>query len=176
MRKNKTLAMALVLCAGLMASSCIGSFGLFNRTVKWNQNIGNKFANELVFLALNIVPVYEVCYLADVLVINSIEFWSGNNPMADVGRIQKVKGENGNFYVKTLANGYNITKEDSEESMDLLFDEGKQTWNIVAEGVDQPLLRMNENGTATLFMPDGSTLDVTLDAQGKLQAASVLKV
>ena len=111
MRKNKTLALVLVLCAGLMASSCIGSFGLFNRTVKWNQNIGNKFANELVFLALNIVPVYEVCYLADILVINSIEFWSGNNPMADVGRIQKVKGENGNFYVKTLANGYNITKD-----------------------------------------------------------------
>ena len=66
----------------ILFSSCVGSFGLFNRISSWNQSVGNKFVNELVFLALNIVPVYGVAYLADALVINSIEFWSGSNPMA----------------------------------------------------------------------------------------------
>ena len=93
---------ATILGCSLLFNSCIGSFGLFNRLNTWNQSIGNKFVNELVLLAFNIVPVYGVAYLADVLVINSIEFWSGSNPMANVGDIKKVKGENGNYMVKTL--------------------------------------------------------------------------
>lgn len=93
---------ATILGCSLLFNSCIGSFGLFNRLNTWNQSIGNKFVNELVLLAFNIVPVYGVAYFADVLVINSIEFWSGSNPMANVGDIKKVKGENGNYMVKTL--------------------------------------------------------------------------
>lgn len=60
---------------------------------------------------LNVVPVYGIIYLANALVINSIEFWSGSNPMAGVGDVKKVKGENGNYlYVKTLENGYSVQK------------------------------------------------------------------
>jgi hypothetical protein len=34
-----------------------------------------------VFLGMVILPVYELATLADVLVLNSIEFWTGNNPV-----------------------------------------------------------------------------------------------
>lgn len=102
MKRNKMVLVAAVLSGSLLFSSCVGSFGLFNRLTTWNQSLGNKFVNELVFLAFNIVPVYGVAYLADALVINSIEFWSGSNPMANVGDVKKVKGENGNYMVKTL--------------------------------------------------------------------------
>ena len=111
MKRGKLTLVAVVLSGSLLFSSCGGSFGLFNRLSSWNQSVGNKFVNELVFLAFNIVPVYGVAYLADALVINSIEFWSGSNPMANVGDVKKVKGENGNYMVKTLENGYSITKE-----------------------------------------------------------------
>ena len=111
MKRGKLTLVAVVLSGSLLFSSCVGSFGLFNRLSSWNQSVGNKFVNELVFLAFNIVPVYGVAYLADALVINSIEFWSGSNPMANVGDVKKVKGENGNYMVKTLENGYSITKE-----------------------------------------------------------------
>lgn len=175
MRKSKlTVALALLLGGSVMFSSCIGSFGLFNHMVKWNQGIGNKFVNELVFLALTIIPVYGICYVADVLVINSIEFWSGSNPMASVGTIKKVQGENGNYYVKTLENGYSITKEGETASMDLIFNQENQTWNVVSEGVDTPLLKMNNDGTASLYMPDGTMMNVTLDQQGKIAASEAL--
>ena len=91
------MAAAVMICGAFLFSSCIGSFGLHSRLVSWNQSIGNKFVNELVFLALNIIPVYGVCYFADAVIINSIEFWSGSNPMASVGDIKKVQGENGNY-------------------------------------------------------------------------------
>ena len=120
MKRNKLTLIAVLLSGSLLFSSCVGSFGLFNRLSSWNQSLGNKFVNELVFLALNIIPVYGVAYVADGLVINSIEFWTGSNPMASVGDVKEVKGENGNYLVKTLENGYSITKEGETASMDLI--------------------------------------------------------
>ena len=167
MKKNRlTLVAAIFLSGTILFSSCVGSFGLFNRISSWNQSIGTKFVNELVFLALNIVPVYGVAYLADALVINSIEFWSGSNPMASIGEVKKVKGENGNYLVETLENGYSITKEGETASMELIYDKDLNTWNVVAEGVSTELLQINNDGTAQMTLPSGEDLTVTLDAQG----------
>ena len=170
MKRGKLTLVAVVLSGSLLFSSCVGSFGLFNRLSSWNQGVGNKFVNELVFLAFNIVPVYGVAYLADALVINSIEFWSGSNPMANVGDVKKVKGENGNYMVKTLENGYSITKEGETASMDLIYNKEANTWNVVANGESSELLKMNNDGTADLFLPNGEKMNVTLDAQGMMAA------
>ena len=164
MKRGKLTLVAVVLSGSLLFSSCVGSFGLFNRLSSWNQSVGNKFVNELVFLAFNIVPVYGVAYLADALVINSIEFWSGSNPMANVGDVKKVKGENGNYMVKTLENGYSITKEGETASMDLIYNKEANTWNVVANAEIAELLKMNNDGTADLFLPNGEKINVTLDA------------
>lgn len=170
MKKNNLKLAALVLSGSLLFSSCIGSFGLFNRLNSWNQSVGTKFVNELVFLAFNILPVYGVAYFADALVINSIEFWSGSNPMANVGDVKKVKGENGNYLVKTLENGYSITKEGETASMDLIYNKEANTWNVVADGESAELIKMNNDGTADLFLPNGEKMNVTLDAQGMMAA------
>ena len=170
MKKSKLTLVAVVLSGSLLFSSCVGSFGLFNRLSSWNQGVGNKFVNELVFFAFNIVPVYGVAYLADALVINSIEFWSGSNPMANVGDVKKVKGENGNYMVKTLENGYSITKEGETASMDLIYNKEANTWNVVANGESSELLKMNIEGTADLFLPNGEKMNVTLGAQGMMAA------
>ena len=163
---NLKLAATVMVCGAFLFSSCIGSFGLHSKLLNWNQGIGNKFVNELVFLAFNIIPVYGVCYLADALVINSIEFWSGSNPMASVGDVKKVKGENGNYLVETLENGYSITKEGETASMELIYDKDMNTWNVVADGVSTELLQMNNDGTAQITLPNGEDMTVTLDAQG----------
>ena len=164
MKREKLTLVAVLLSGSLLFSSCVGSFGLFNRLSSWNQSIGSKF------LAFNIVPVYGVSYLADALVINSIEFWSGSNPMANVGDVKKVKGENGNYMVKTLENGYSITKEGETASMDLIYNKEANTWNVVANGENAELIKMNNDGTADLFLPNGEKMNVTLDAQGMMAA------
>ncbi len=175
MRKfNLKMAATIMICGAFLFSSCIGSFGLHSRFIDWNQGIGNKFVNELVFFVFNIIPVYEVCYLADILVINSIEFWGGSNPMASVGDVKRVKGENGNYLVETLENGYSITKEGEDVSMELIYDNELNTWNVVAGGVSTELLQMNNDGTASMTLPNGEKLTVTLDAQGVAAARSAI--
>lgn len=168
MRKlNLKMAATVCICGAFLFSSCIGSFGLHGKLLSWNEGVGNKFVNELVYLAFNIIPVYPLCYLADALVINSIEFWTGSNPMASIGDVKKVKGENGNYLVETLENGYAITKEGEEElSMELIYDKNLNTWNVVADGVTTELLQINQDGTVQMPLPNGEAMNVTLDAQG----------
>lgn len=80
-RRRAVLAVAAV---GLIASTgCIGSFQLTRKVYSWNTTVSaDKFVQEVVFLALNIVPVYGVATLADAVFANTVEFWTGENPVA----------------------------------------------------------------------------------------------
>lgn len=128
-------AVVALLCASIMGTSCIGSFSLSNRLLSWNKTVGNKFLNELVFFAFWILPVYEVTCLADVLVLNSIEFWSGRNPMGDTASEKIVEGSNGDrFLVRGDAQGYDIRNLETDMSMRLDYDEEDMSWNIEYEG------------------------------------------
>ena len=70
------MALVVAVCSSLTFTSCIGSFGLTNKVLAWNDTVGNKFVNELVFLAISIHPVYEVTAIAYLMVLNSIEYYS----------------------------------------------------------------------------------------------------
>lgn len=105
----KKLVLTIALACTIFMYSCIGSFGLTNKCYDWNNSIGDKWINELVFLALNIVPVYEITIFVDAVVLNSIEFWTGNNPVALKTDI--INTENGKYLVESNKNGYTITKE-----------------------------------------------------------------
>lgn len=115
MRKIR-ISVAAILLAGtsLVFTSCIGSFGLTNKVLSWNRNIGSKFVNELVFLAFWILPVYEVTALADVLVINSIEFWSGSNPLTASTKV--VDTDNGRYLIACDGKGYTGHKRTDRRS------------------------------------------------------------
>lgn len=77
-----------LMCAAFISTHATGCFGQFKLTQKiwqFNKNIsGEKFVQWLMFLVLVIVPVYEIGALIDALIINSIEFWSGSNPVGSV--------------------------------------------------------------------------------------------
>lgn len=80
MRKRMgAIALALALAFGIQG--CFGKFNLVRKVYKFNGTVGNKWVNELVFLVFNIVPVYGVAGFIDAVVLNSIEFWSGKNPV-----------------------------------------------------------------------------------------------
>jgi len=174
MKKSKFSIAAIVLSTSLLFSSCIGSFGLHNKLLSWNHEIGNKFVNELVYFAFNIIPIYPVCYITDMLILNSIEFWSGSNPIADVGTIKRVKGENGNYLVETLENGYIITKEGVEGTTQLTHNAETNIWSVEANGEQSDFLRINDDNTADLLLPNGNVQSIQLNAEGLQMAKEEL--
>lgn len=174
MRKNKMTLVCAVLAGSMLFTSCIGSFKLWNNLKDWNQDVSNsKFVNELLFIALHIVPVYEIAYLADALVLNSIEFWSGSNPVAS-NETKEVKGENGDYLVTTTENGYTITHKGDNQSMNLVYNEETKTWNAVTATENIELIRMNENGTVSLNMQNGTSMTVMPDMQGVAAARAAI--
>ena len=79
MRDFRMKAFATLVGGSLLCSSCIGSFGLWTGLRDWNQGVGDKFVNEVVFCAFHIIPSYEVCYLADGMRLKSIEMRTGSS-------------------------------------------------------------------------------------------------
>jgi hypothetical protein len=82
LRKKRLGAVAAVLLA-VAGLGCYGQFALTRKIYDWNgRATNNKFANSVLTWAMIVIPVYEVCALADFLVFNTVEVFSGRNPVA----------------------------------------------------------------------------------------------
>jgi len=94
---TRVICVLLVLgLAPLALTGCFGSFAAWHKVKDFNEEASeNKWMQELLFLVLFFIPVYGIAMLLDVLIINSIEFWTGENPMMDEGTSRTVIGEDG---------------------------------------------------------------------------------
>lgn len=81
----------------LGTAQCHGSFGLLKTLDRAVSSIGNKWVRWIVFLVLVIIPVYGIAIFVDAIVLNSIEFWTGNKVMS--------YNENGEAIVTTEKDG-----------------------------------------------------------------------
>lgn len=106
----RTLLRALALTSLLtLGVGCYGQFALTKKIHSWNGQItDNKFVHTLVFWAFVIVPVYEVAGLADAIVFNLVEFWSGSNPLAGSGPIQVSAMADGSTVFRTAEHSYRL--------------------------------------------------------------------
>ena len=75
-----------LLAVAMTTAGCFGPFNLTRRLYQWNQQVGAKWEREFMFILLAWAPVYGVSVLADAVVFNSMEFWTGNNPVDPPGR------------------------------------------------------------------------------------------
>lgn len=149
----------------MMLSSCIGSFSLTGKLLNWNRQVGNKFVNELVFFAFWILPVYEVSALADVLVLNSIEFWSGSNPVAKGKKV--IDGQDGRYLVECDGKGYTVTSENDGSIVRLDFNDADRSWSVTTPaGETMPLMTFVDDTHVQLPCSDGSVTTVELSQSG----------
>ena len=80
LRRAVTLTLTAVAIA--TPSACFGSFHASRNLWKFNKDVSkNKWAQEAMFLGMSILPVYEIGSVLDVLIFNSVEFWTGENPL-----------------------------------------------------------------------------------------------
>lgn len=164
--KKKCLSVAVVLAIGssMLFTSCIGSFALTNKVISWNQQVGSKFVNELVFFAFWILPVYELSALADILVINSIEFWSGTNPMSASTKV--IQGEDGRYLVKCDKTGYTITSERDKSVVRFNFNQEENSWAIEANGVSNTFMTFVDDTHVKMITPTGDFKVLELSQAG----------
>lgn len=165
-----TAATVIALGGSMLFTSCIGRFALTNKVLSWNNQVGSKFVNELVFIAFWILPVYEVTGLADILVINSIEFWSGKNPLS--ASTKAIDTDSGRYLVKCDGKGYDVINETTGETVRLDFAEDTQTWSVEKDGKSLPFMTMIDDSHVRMIQPDGTFRTVELSEQGLMAYSS----
>lgn len=131
-RKIFNGATAMMIASAVLFSSCIGSFGLTNNVLNWNKKLSSKWVNEIVYFAAWIIPVYEISIFADAVIFNTIEFWTGNNPIAQID--ETVEGETGTYAIKSNDTGYTITNLNTGVVTVLSYDNNNSTWSVSANG------------------------------------------
>jgi len=70
------------LLAALTFCGCMGHNALGGKVMKFNLEVTeHRWGREGWFLGLWITLVYPICMILDLLIFNSIEFWTGENPI-----------------------------------------------------------------------------------------------
>jgi len=133
-----------LLCAAMIVlTGCYGKNACFNKLHDWNGTLGDKWINSIVHFVLFYIPVYGIIlFLVDGLVLNTIEFWTGSNPLASGdsyyekdaqgNEIAAVKNADGTMSVEiTTAKGEkaNLMLQRDENVVRILDTEG----NVVAQ-------------------------------------------
>ena len=167
--KKISLSAACVLLAGsFLCSSCIGSFSLFNKYEKWQCNMtSNKYVNGIVGFILQPI-VGGICLFVESVVLNTIEFWTGSNPMA-AGQVKTVMGQDGRYYaIKTLKNGYEVKSPTGEKTL-FIHNDQNDSWSMTQNGITKEIIRFNADGTIQATLQNGEKLTVSNDEAGLMQ-------
>src|SRR5690606_18162245 len=162
---RKVLVCAL-LCMSFLFTSCLGSFSAWNNLRDWNEDAtDNKFVNNAIFWGLNIIPVYGLFYLGDVVIFNLIEFWSGDNPIGmNEGEVQEqIVEKNGIQYALTATKNQMKIKVLSGEregnELTLVYEPADKSWNAVKDG-EKIKLTSYEEGFHIVYLPDGEEVRI----------------
>ena len=147
-----------VLVVAPSLQGCYGSFAATKKVYKWNGTVGDKWVNSVVMWALNIIPVYSLAGAADIIVLNTVEFWTGSNPLAmapgeSESRIVTVDGRE--LRVTATRNHLEIAPREGGEALELSFDPATSSW--YAATPEGPRLVARQSGeTLALYHADGT--------------------
>ena len=167
-KKHLIVAAVVALSASMMMQSCIGSFALFNKVKNWNEHVGDKFVNEIVFVAMWVLPVYELCFMADLFILNSIEFWSGTNPALASNDVKVVDGKDAQYLVACSEAGYTITNMTTKQVTRFNFNAEDNSWSLENNGEEVKLFTFVDDTHVDVINRDGGYTRVELSQAGVL--------
>jgi hypothetical protein len=99
-RFGRGIAIVLAAAVGAFSAGCFGKFQLTRKLYDINQSIDEKYVRSAATWLF--VPLYGLTGLLDFVVFNVIEFWSGENPVADA-KVTKVYERGDGKAVLTLS-------------------------------------------------------------------------
>ena len=89
---KKVVMVAIVASLTSSLSGCIGSFAVTDKITQFNvEVVDNRYARGGVNILL--LPIYALTFAVDLVVVNSLEFWTGTNPLNGEPHIFDSKGK-----------------------------------------------------------------------------------
>jgi hypothetical protein len=148
--------LAVLFTIGL--AGCFGNFAATRKVYDFNQSFGGKWENEVLFWAMNIVPIYMVAGVLDVFVFNTIEFWTGSNPivMAPGEEVIKYASHDGKNFKITIRQNEVIVEDlaNPDQEFELNYKPLEKTWYYQSETGPVKIVSVSED-KADFYMPSG---------------------
>jgi len=154
---KKTYALLLAALMGGM-SACYGPFHLTRKIWKWNEGVGSKWGEEGVFLVMTVIPVYEVALLGDSLIFNSLQFWTGNNPVAKNTRSVREGDEQAVMNFEPAKNRLRIDA----------FEKGRHQSTVIIEPSGEGMVAKDAHGAVLMSAKTVDGRVVVADPSGKV--------
>lgn len=171
MKHLKKFILGLMAVTVLMSTTgCYGSFSITNKLYKWNGSVGNKWANSVLFFGMAVFQVYTFCLFVDGVILNTVEFWTGSNPLSmneGESDSQTVQTENGKYVITATKNKFHIEQTEglnAGKSVDLVYNDTETAW-YATDGLQTVKLAqgdINNNQWVKVFYPDGEVKEYAL--------------
>lgn len=159
---KKTIALLVIVA--FFTTGCTGSFNLTRKVYNFHRSQTDKWSDELCFLLVALIPVYSLATLADAIVFNSIEFWTGKNPVEMTANPSASRiVQNGNDKYKMSFNA-----KTGQVSLTSLAQNGNNH-GVIFERTDNMITAKNEQGKVLYSSVQGQDGGVSIyDGNGKL--------
>jgi hypothetical protein len=107
----KRFVVYLMMAAALVPSlgGCFGKFAVTRKVYELNASVHDRYLRNVVTWAFLFFPVYWVSGALDLFVFNTIEFWSGRNPVTAGERNFRYSRGDEHFEVRAVKNNDLIT-------------------------------------------------------------------
>lgn len=128
MKKTILKLMVFVLCATSI-QGCYGKFALTRKLYAVNGEVSDKFLRSGLTWVFLFFPVYGVVGLADLIVFNTIEFWSGKNPVAEGEKNFRYVDGADRYDVHARKSGDDIQYTIAHYNFDTYIDSLQIDWN-----------------------------------------------
>jgi len=157
--------LAIFILVGIFG--CYGNMSLTKKVYNFNGSLGNKYVQSIVNWAFWICPVYEISMFLDYVLFNTIEFWTGSNPLAmNEGEhvIKYAESPNGEYKFEISQNQIIISQpanSTNKEDIVLTFDPVNNSWFMNSDGVSQQIGYL-EGDQLKLVSPSGEELSINL--------------
>jgi hypothetical protein len=80
---RNALVLGLAALFATTAAGCFGRFRAMNAVYDFNKSASSSgVVRSLLFFAMIVIPIYEIAFLADWIVLNTLDFFNGTNQVA----------------------------------------------------------------------------------------------
>lgn len=107
--KRFIVLMMMVTALAPSLGGCFGKFAITRKVYSLNASVHDRYLRNVVTWAFILFPVYWVSGALDLFIFNTIEFWSGQNPVAEGERTFQYSRGDEQFNVRAVKNGDLIT-------------------------------------------------------------------
>lgn len=151
--------LAIILTVGV--AGCFGNFAATRKVYQFNESFGDKWMNQIMFWVLFVVPAYEIAGFADVVLFNTIEFWTGSNPiaMAPGEEVIKYASEDGkNLKIVIRQNQVSVVDLDNPtDDLQLSYKPLEKSWYYHSDKGLVKIATLSED-KVDFFRPNGKVL------------------